>query len=81
MLILAPSQVAALRYMATEPLEIDAFSSVPNVEEVAAMLDELAKIGLCRRSLRGLRRLYEITPQGLQLLNELEPSEPKLSAA
>jgi hypothetical protein len=81
MVILAPCQVAALRFMAAEPLEIHAFSSIGNVEEVAAMLDGLAKQRLCRRSLRGLSRIYEITPAGLEKLAEAEPQERKLSAA
>ena len=81
MMILAASQVAALRFMANEPLRVDPFSSVRNVEEVAAMLDDLAKMGLCCRTLRGLNRIYAITPAGLQALAEAERAEGKLSAA
>jgi len=81
MMILARYQIAALRFMAAGPLEIHAFSSIGNVEEVAAMLDGLAKQRLCRRSLRGLSRIYEITPAGLAKLAEAEPQERKLSAA
>jgi predicted transcriptional regulator len=81
MMILAAPQVAALRFMANEPLRVDPFSSVTNVEEVAAMLDDLAKIGLCRRTLQGLNRIYAITPAGLEALAEAERTQTKLSAA
>jgi hypothetical protein len=81
MVILAACQVAALEFMANEPLRVDPFSSVRNVEEVAAMLDGLAKIGLCRRTLRGLSRVYAITPAGLEALAEAEHAQTKLSAA
>ena len=81
MTILAAAQVAALRFMAREPLRVDPFSSVTNVEEVAAMLDDLAKMGLCRRTLRGLSRVYAITPAGLEALAEAERAQTKLSAA
>src|SRR5437764_455824 len=37
MMILARYQIAALRFMAAGPLEIHAFSSIGNVEEVAGM--------------------------------------------
>jgi hypothetical protein len=81
MVILAASQLAALRFMANEPLRVDPFSSVRNVEEVAAMLDDLAKMGLCRRTLRGLNRIYTITPAGREALDEAELPHGKLSAA
>jgi hypothetical protein len=81
MVILAASQVAALKFMAGEPLRVDPFSSVRNVAEVAAMLDGLAKIGLCRRTLQGLNRVYAITPAGLEALAEAERAQGKLSAA
>ena len=81
MLILAASQVGALRFMESEPLRVDPFSSVKNVEEVAAMLDHLAKMGLCRRTLQGLNRVYSITPAGLEALAEAERTQTKLSAA
>ena len=81
MMILAAAQTAALRFMAREPLRVDPFSSVTNVEEVAAMLDDLAKRGLCHRSLRGLNRIYAITPAGLEALAEAERAQGKLSAA
>jgi hypothetical protein len=81
MTILAATQIAALRFMAKEPLRVDPFSSVRNVEEVAAMLDDLAKMGLCRRTLQGLNRIYAITPAGLAALAEADRSTGKLSAA
>ena len=81
MVILTASQVAALRFMANEPLRVDPFSSVRNVEGVAVMLDDLAKIGLCRRTLQGLNRVYAITPAGLEALAEAEHAQTKLSAA
>lgn len=81
MAILAASQVAALRFMANEPLRVDPFSSVRNIEEVAAMLDGLARMGLCRRTLRGLNRVYAITPAGLEALAAAERTETRLSAA
>lgn len=81
MVILAAPQVAALKFMAGEPLRVDPFSSVRNVAEVAAMLDGLAKIGLCRRTLQGLNRVYAITPAGLEALAEAERAQGKLSAA
>jgi len=80
-MILAAPQVAALRFMANEPLRVDPFSSVTNVEEVAAMLDDLAKIGLCRGNLQGLNRIYAISPAGLEALAEAERTQTKLSAA
>jgi|GEM_PF-6195639 len=81
MVILATFQVAALRFMANEPLRVDPFSSVTNVEEVAAMLDDLAKMGLCHRTLRGLNRIYTITPIGLEALAEAARAQGQLSAA
>jgi predicted transcriptional regulator len=72
---LAPSQIAALRFMSTEPLRIDAFSPVVNVEGVAAMLDELARTGLCHRTLDGLNRVYSITPDGVEVLSRTRASE------
>ncbi len=80
---LAPYQVAALRFMANEPLRVHPFSSVGNAEEVAAMLDRLANMGLCRRTLEGLNRVYSITPAGFETLAKAvgERAESKRSAA
>ncbi len=65
---LSDTEMAALRFMVGEPLRIDPFSQVPNVEEVAAMLDRLARMGLCRRTLEGLNRVYSITPVGAEIV-------------
>jgi hypothetical protein len=65
---LSDTEMAALRFMVGEPLRIDPFSRVPNVEEVAAMLDGLARMGLCRRSLKGLKRVYSITQEGAEVV-------------
>jgi hypothetical protein len=65
---LSDTEMAALRFMIGEPLRIDPFSRVPNVEEVAVMLDDLAKMGLCRRTLEGLNRVYSITPEGAEIV-------------
>ncbi len=65
---LSDTEMAALRFMVGEPLRIDPFSQVPNVEEVAAMLDRLARMGLCRRTLEGLNRVYSITPEGAEIV-------------
>jgi hypothetical protein len=65
---LSDTEMAALRFMLGEPLRIDPFSRVPNVEEVAAMLDGLARKGLCRRTLEGLNRVYSITPEGAEVV-------------
>jgi predicted transcriptional regulator len=65
---LSDTELAALRFMAEKPLRIHALSAVPNVEEVAAMLDRLAGMGLCRRTLEGLNRVYSITPQGAEIV-------------
>jgi hypothetical protein len=68
---LAPAQIAALKFMSTEPLRIDAFSPVVNVERVGAMLDQLAGMGLCRRTLDRLSRVYSITPDGAEMLSRV----------
>jgi hypothetical protein len=60
---LSDTEMAALRFMLGEPLRIDPFSRVPNVEEVAA-----ARIGLCRRTLESLNRVYSITPEGAEIV-------------
>jgi hypothetical protein len=65
---LSDTEMAALRFMIREPIRIDPFSRVPNVEEVAAMLDRLARMGLCRRTLEGLNREYSITPEGAEIV-------------
>ena len=65
---LSDTEMAALRFMVGEPLRIDPFSQVPNVEEVAAMLDRLARMGLCRRTLEGLNRVYSIPPVGAEIV-------------
>jgi hypothetical protein len=52
---LSDTEMAALRFMLAEPLRIDPFSRVPNVEEV---VDGLARMGLCCRTLEGLNRVY-----------------------
>jgi len=65
---LSDTEMAALRFMLGEPLRIDPFSRVPNVEEVAAMLDGLARKGLCRRTLEGLTLVYSITPEGADVV-------------
>jgi hypothetical protein len=62
------TEMAALRFMVQEPLRIDPFSRLPNVEEVAAMLDRLARMGLCRRTLEGLNRVHSITPEGAEIV-------------
>jgi hypothetical protein len=51
--------------MKEKPLRVDPFAPIENVERVATMLDRLAKMGLCRRTLEGLNRVYSITPDGL----------------
>jgi predicted transcriptional regulator len=66
--ILANYEAAALRFMKEKPLRVDPFARVENVERVAAMLDRLSKMGLCRRTLEGLNRVYSITPDGLNAL-------------
>ena len=63
--ILASYEAAALRFMKEKPLRVDPFAPIENVERVAAMLDRLAKQGLCRRTLEGLNRVYSITADGL----------------
>ncbi len=65
---LSDTEMAALKFMVGEPLRIDPFSRVPNVKEVAAMLDGLARMGLCRRTLEGLNRVYSITPEGAEVV-------------
>ena len=65
---LSDTEMAALRFMVGEPLRIDPFSRVPNVGEVAAMLDGLDRMGLCRRTLEGLNRVYSITPEGAEVV-------------
>ena len=65
---LSDTEMAALRFMLGEPLRIDPFSRVPNVGEVAAMLDGLDRMGLCRRTLEGLNRVYSITPEGAEVV-------------
>jgi hypothetical protein len=65
---LSDTEMAALKFMLAEPLQIDPFSRVPNVEEVATMLDRLARMGLCRRTLEGLNRVYSITLEGAEVV-------------
>jgi hypothetical protein len=65
---LSDTEMAALRFMLGEPFRINPFSRVPNVEEVAAMLDRLARMGLCHRTLEGLNRVYSITPEGAKIV-------------
>jgi predicted transcriptional regulator len=71
---LSKHEVAALRFMKKSPLRVDPFSPVTNVEAVVTMLDALAKMGLCRRTLDGLSRVYSITPEGEEALSK-EPAE------
>ena len=66
--ILAHYEAAALRFMREKPLRVDPFHPVKDVERVAAMLDHLSRLGLCRRTLEGLNRVYSITPDGLEAL-------------
>lgn len=68
--ILADCEAAALRFMKQKPLRVDPFAPVADVERVAAMLDQLSRMGLCRRTLDGLNRVYSITPDGLQALSQ-----------
>ena len=68
--ILTNYEAAALRFMKEKPLRVDPFARVDNVERVAAMLDRLSKMGLCRRTLEGLNRVYSITPDGLEALSQ-----------
>jgi hypothetical protein len=68
--ILADCEAAALRFMKQKPLRVDPFAPVEDVERVAAMLDQLSRMGLCRRTLDGLNRVYSITPDGLQVLSQ-----------
>jgi hypothetical protein len=65
---LSDIEMAALRFMLGEPLRIDPFSRVSNVEEVAAMLDGLARMDLLPSHLEGLNRVYSITPQGAEVV-------------
>ena len=65
---LSDTEMAALRFMLGEPLRIHPFSRVPNVNDVAAMLDGLARKGLCRRTLEGLNRVYSSTPEGAEVV-------------
>ena len=65
---LSETEMAALRFMAEKPLRIDPFSRVPNLDEIATMLDELARIGVCQRTLEGINRVYSITPEGEKVL-------------
>jgi hypothetical protein len=65
---LSDTEMAALRFMLAEPLRIDPFSQVPDVEEVAAMLDGLARMGPCCRTLEGLNRVYSITSEGAEIV-------------
>lgn len=67
---LSTHEVAALRFMKKNPIRVDPFSPVANVEAVVEMLDALAKMGLCRRTLEGLSRVYSITPEGLEALSK-----------
>ncbi len=67
---LSKHEVAALRFMMKSPLRVDPFSPVTNVDAVVAMLDTLAKMGLCRRTLEGLSRVYAITPEGVEALSK-----------
>jgi hypothetical protein len=69
-LALAHYEAAALRFMSEKPLRVDPFHPVKDVERVASMLDHLSRIGLCRRTLEGLNRVYSITPDGLQALSQ-----------
>ena len=62
------AEVAALRFMVEKPLRINPFSVPPNVEKVAAMLDRLAGMDLCHRTLVGLSRGYSITPKGAEVI-------------
>jgi predicted transcriptional regulator len=68
--ILANYETAALRFMKEKPMRVDPFARVNNVERVAAMLDRLSKMGLCRRTLEGINRVYSITPDGLEALSQ-----------
>jgi hypothetical protein len=72
---LSDTEIAALKFMAEKPLQIDPFSAPPNIEEVAAMLDGLARRGLCRRALQGITRVYSITPEGKAAVSQSKPSE------
>ena len=67
---LSKQEIAALKFMLEKPLRVDAFSSVPNREAVASMLDALARLELCQRSLEGLSRVYSITPKGEEALSK-----------
>ena len=68
---LTPAQVAALKFMSAEPLRIGAFSAVENAVGVAAILDELARMDLCQRTLDRLNRVYSITPDGAEMLSRI----------
>ena len=56
--------------MRQKPLRVDPFHPVKDVERVAAMLDHLSRLGLCRRTLEGLNRVYSITSDGLEALSQ-----------
>jgi predicted transcriptional regulator len=63
-------EMAALRFMIQEPLRITPFFGLPKMEEVASMLDGLAKKGLCTRTLEGLSRVYAITQEGVEIVSQ-----------
>ena len=65
---LSETEMTALRLMLTQPIHIDALSDVPNREHIASVLDGLAQKGLCRRTLKGLRRVYSITADGEKVI-------------
>jgi hypothetical protein len=67
---LTEAEMAALRFMMDKPLSINPFSLVPNVEGVADMLDELARRGLCQRTLEGINRVYSITRKGVEAVSK-----------
>jgi hypothetical protein len=68
---LSNPEMAALRFMLEEPLRIDPFSRVPKMDEVAAMLDGLARMSFCCRTLEGLCRVYSINPQGAEVVDSV----------
>lgn len=65
---LSEPELTALRLMMEKPIRIHALSDVQGREEAAAVLDGLARKGLCRRTLEGLSRVYSITELGQEAL-------------
>ena len=78
---LSDTQLAALKFMVEKPLRIDPFSRVPNVGEIAAMLDDLVRKGLCQRTLEGLSRVYSITPEGTEIVSKTKSVESEQQRA